>query len=48
MVYQKSAEATSDFIGNKITDAVWSKTLATRAKSYDGKTITQSSSSQLN
>ena len=29
MEYQKTAEATGDLIGNKITDAV--------AKSYDGK-----------
>ena len=37
MEYQKTAEATGELIGNKTAEAARSKTLATRAKSYDGK-----------
>ena len=46
MEYQKTAEATGDLIGNKIADAVLSDTLATRAKSYDGKITKVSKNSQ--
>ena len=46
MEYQKTAETTGDLIGNKITDAVLSDTLATRAKSYHGKITKVSKNSQ--
>ena len=46
MEYQKTAEATGDLIGNKIADTVLSDTLATRAKSYDGKITKVSKNSQ--
>ena len=48
MKYHKTAEASGTLTGYKIADAVRSKTLATRAKSYDGKITKVSKSSPQN